>query len=579
MSRATELYELWSSDPFFDDKTRAELQKIKGDEAEIEDRFYQYLAFGTAGLRGVLGAGTNRMNVYTVALATEGFSRYIESLGGDAKKRGVVICYDCRHFSPEFAETAALVFARHGIHVRLMDELRPTPVLSFAVRHYNCAGGVMVTASHNPAKYNGYKAYGEDGGQMPPEAADLVLSEMNSISDIRTVKLMDRSEAEKKGLLEIVGPDIDKAYMEMLHGLSINKDIVHANEDMKIVFTPLHGTGNKPVRRILREIGFKNVIVVPEQELPDGAFPTVAFPNPEERSALEMAIALAEKENAELVIATDPDGDRTGLAIRLENGEYQVLTGNQIGILLMNYILSAKKKKAVLPESAFVVTTIVSTKLPRRIAEHYGVKLFECLTGFKWIAELIKIHDENGDMKFQFGFEESFGYLSGTSVRDKDAVVTSMLIAEMAATARSEGRTLNDMLRELYDRFGYEAGKTYSLVREGKSGLEAIKNAMRVLREKKLEIFSDAGVKVVKDIKTDERIDLLSGETGKTGLPESNVLLFELDGINWFAVRPSGTEPKIKVYFGTYAENQEKADAELKALTEKVLSKVEDILG
>lgn len=578
MSRSSELYQLWSTDPFFDEKTRSELLAISGDEADIEERFYTNLSFGTAGLRGILGAGTNRMNIYTVAMATEGFARYIDTLGDEAKQRGMVISYDCRNFSPEFSLIAALIFATHGIHVRLVDELRPTPMLSFAVRHYDCVGGVMVTASHNPAKYNGYKAYGEDGGQMPPEAADVVLREMNSITDPRTLSWITEEEALSKGLLEYVGPDLDDVYMAMLRKLTINEDKVKEQADMKIVYTPLHGTGNKPVRRILKEIGFNNVLVVPEQELPDGNFSTVVSPNPEERSALAMAIALAEKEAAELVIATDPDGDRTGLCIRKEDGSYQVMTGNQIGILLMNYILSAKQARGTLPEKSFVVTTIVSTKLPRKIAAHYGVELMECLTGFKWIAELIKLHDEQGDMNFQFGFEESFGYLAGTSVRDKDAVVASMLLAEMAATAKSEGKTLNDYCNELYARFGYGEENTYSLVREGKAGLEAIKNAMINLRANKLAGFKSVDVLAVSDVQEGTITDLKTGVVSPLDLPESDVLLYQLEGLDFFCVRPSGTEPKIKVYFGAYDADPEVCKAKLASFSQAIVAEVEALL-
>lgn len=578
MSRSSELYKFWSTDPFFDEGTRNELLAIADDEAEIEERFYTNLSFGTAGLRGILGAGTNRMNNYTVAMATEGFARYLDTLGDEAKQRGMVIAYDCRNFSPEFALLASLIFATHGIKVKLTDELKPTPMLSFAIRHYNCIGGVMVTASHNPAKYNGYKAYGEDGGQMPPEAADIVLKEMDSITDPRTLSWITEEEAIAKGLLEYIGPDLDDAYMAMLRKLTINEDKVKEQADMKIVFTPLHGTGNKPVRRILKEIGFNNVLVVPEQELPDGNFSTVESPNPEERSALAMAIALAEKEGAELVIATDPDGDRTGLCIRKEDGTYQVMTGNQIGILLMNYILSAKQARGTLPDKSFVVTTIVSTKLPRKIAKYYDVELMESLTGFKWIAELIKLHDEQGDMHFQFGFEESFGYLAGTSVRDKDAVVASMLLAEMAATAKSEGKTLNDYLNELYAKFGYGEELTYSLAREGKAGLEAIQKTMIALRANKLAGFKTADVLAVKDVLEGTITDLKTGEVSKLDLPESDVLLYQLEGLDFFCVRPSGTEPKIKVYFGAYDADPEVCKAKLASFSQSIVEEVENLL-
>lgn len=372
------LYELWSTDEFFNQQTRDELRAIAGDDQEIQERFYQSLEFGTAGLRGIIGAGTNRMNIYTVAQATEGFARYIVSLGEEAKQRGIVISYDSRHFSPEFAEISALVFATHGIKVRLFDSLRPVPILSFAVRYYNCAGGVMITASHNPKQYNGFKAYGEDGSQMSPEAADVVMKEMHSITDIRTLSWIDKDQALADKTLEYIGKELDDAYIAMLKGLSINSDLIPGQADMKIVYTPLHGAGNIPVRRILKELGFNNVMVVKEQELPDPDFSTVENPNPEFREALELAIQLATKEEADLVIANDPDADRTGLAVRRADGTYQVLSGNQIGLLLMEYILSAKKQRGVLPEQSFVATTIVSTKLTKRVAQAYDVELLKC---------------------------------------------------------------------------------------------------------------------------------------------------------------------------------------------------------
>ncbi len=579
MNRVHRLYELWSQDPYFDEETRKELRELEGQEAEIEERFYRSLSFGTAGLRGILGAGTNRMNTYTVAQATEGFARYIESLGAEACQRGMVISYDCRICSPEFALTTALVFASHGIHVRLVDELRPTPMLSFAVRHYNCVGGVMVTASHNPPQYNGYKAYGEDGGQLAPEAADQVTALRDAISDIREVHWISEAEALDKGLLEYVGEDLDTAYMATLKPLVINWEAIRSQADMKIVYTPLHGAGNKPVRRILQEVGFRQVLVVPEQERPDGRFPTVKSPNPEVRSALEMGIALAEREGAELVIATDPDGDRTGLVIRLADGRYQVMTGNQIGILLMDYILRAKQAAGTLSDKSFCVTTVVSGRLPRLIAQHYGVQLFECLTGFKWIADLIKQYDEHGDMHFEFGFEESFGYLSGTAVRDKDAVVTSMLLAEMAASVRAAGKTLADSLQELYARYGYAEEETISVVREGKSGMELMARAMEQLRERQGQAFPGLEISSLTDLQQGRQFFLAEGREAPIDLPRSNVLIYSLDGINFFCVRPSGTEPKIKIYFGVYGSDQQGCREQLEALKQQVMAVLEGLLA
>lgn len=563
------LYELWRTDAFFDAETRSELNRIQDDAAEIEERFYKNLEFGTAGLRGVIGAGTNRMNVYTVAMATEGFSNYIESLGETAKTRGVAISYDSRRFSTEFAETAACVFAAHGIRVRLFRELHPVPLLSYAVRYYNCIAGVMITASHNPKQYNGYKAYGEDGSQLPPEGADVVTREMEAISDVRRLSWPSMDEALDSGYVSYIGPELDDAYMAMLKTLSINADRIPGQADMKIVYTPLHGAGNKPVRRILSELGFRNVLVVPEQELPDPDFSTVVNPNPEFREALQLAIDLADREQADLVIANDPDADRTGLAVRRKDGSYQVLSGNQIGLLLTEYILSAKAARGTLPENSFVATTIVSTKLVGTVAAAYGVKLYEVLTGFKFIGELIKNLDEHGDQHFQFGFEESFGYLAGTDVRDKDAVVASMLLAEMAAAARSEGLTISDYLDRLYAKYGYGFEESVSITMGGISGLKKISDAMAALREGGAGRLGELGIRAVRDYQRRIRTDLTNGETEQLDLPPSNVLLYELDGLDWLCIRPSGTEPKIKVYTGVYGADEAATRARLQRLTEQ----------
>lgn len=571
-------YELWANDPYFDEATRAELRAIVGDEAEIEDRFYRNLSFGTAGLRGVLGAGTNRMNTYTVAQATEGFARYLDQSGEEAKRRGVVISYDSRLRSDEFALLAALVFAQHGIRVKLMDALRPTPMLSFALRYYHCIAGVMVTASHNPSKYNGYKAYGEDGGQLPPEAAAAVTAERDAIEDFRTLKWMSEEEALKSGLLDYIGEELDQAYMAELKSLSLRPEAIRAQKDLKIVYTPLHGCGNVPVRRILSEMGFEQVLVVPEQEKPDGYFSTVKSPNPEERSALELAIALAEREGADLVLATDPDADRTGVCLRNQKGEFEVLSGNQIGLLLLNYILKTKKSLGILKPKSFCVTTIVSTKLAKRMAAHYGVDYFECLTGFKWIADLIKQYDEQGDAHFQFGFEESFGYLSGTAVRDKDAVVACLLLAEMAAVAKQEGKSLVDELQEIYQQFSYAEERTYSIEREGIEGLKKMQAAMNHLRENGLSLFADLPLRRVKDVKRQTCLFVESGVQEALDLPSSDVLLYELEGSDFFCVRPSGTEPKIKIYFGCYRSTAEEARLAFEELSQTVLARIERLL-
>lgn len=554
-------YDLWKNDPYFSEDTRNELAGIDGNEEEIFERFYQNLSFGTAGLRGILGAGTNRMNEYTVAQAAEGFARYLDTLPETEKMRGVAISYDSRLRSQEFAEISASILASHNIPSYLMDELRPVPLLSFAIRAMNCIGGIMVTASHNPAKYNGYKVYGEDGSQLPPEHADEVAKKMAEIQDYRTLTWEDILYYDGKDLIHKVGKEVDDAYMEYLHTLSINPEIVKKHSDMQIVYTPLHGSGNKPVRRILQEIGFENVHVVPEQELPDGHFPTVEFPNPEERSALQMAIDLAKEKQASLVIATDPDADRTGLAVLMPDGNYQVMTGNQIGLLLLEYILSSKAKNNTLDENSFAVTTIVSSRLVKKICERYGVELYITLTGFKYIGEKIKELDEEGDKHFQFGYEESFGYLAGTKVRDKDAVVASMLLAELAAVCAEDGKTLYDRMMDIYREYAFGAEQTISIMAEGAEGKKNIAKAMAKLRNEKTSEIAGIPVSFIQDYVSDERLNTQTGEIEKMNMPESNVLLYEINDLDWMCVRPSGTEPKIKVYFGAYDKNTESAEA------------------
>ena len=563
---AWERFRLWTTDPGFDHETRDELLRIADQPAQIEELFYRNLEFGTAGQRGIMGAGTNRINVYTIAMTATGFARELVAQGPDAMAAGIVVSYDSRRFSETFARITALVFAAHGVHVRLSDELRPVPLLSFAIRYYHAAGGVMITASHNPAEYNGFKAYGPDGGQCPPETADAIAARIDAIDDPTSIRYGTLEEAKASSLLVMVGAGLDDAYMAMLNRLAINREAVHRNRDMKIVYTPLHGTGNKPVRRILRESGFDSVLVVPEQEMPDPDFPTVKSPNPEERSALALGIALADREQADLVIATDPDADRMGLALRDATGAYMVLTGNQIGLLLMDYILSAKKTAGVLPDKSFCVTTIVSTKLARRVAAFYGVTLMECLTGFKYIGELIKEHDENGDMHFQFGFEESFGFLSGTDVRDKDAVVASMLAAEMAASARDRGMTLFDLLQDLFHRFGFASEKTLSISLASREGQERIQKVMESLRAGKSPVMAGLRILRIKDYLTSVETDFTAGTETPLDLPCSDVLLYEMEGLDWFCVRPSGTEPKIKIYTGAYDADETVCGSRLKAM-------------
>lgn len=586
-----ELYKLWSEDPYFDEQTRAELVAIKDDKKEIEERFFRDLEFGTAGLRGVLGAGINRMNMYVVARASAGLGKYIVSEGEEAMKRGVVISYDSRHFSPEFAEITARTLTAMGIRVYLSDELRPVPMLSYSVRWHKAFAGVMITASHNPSKYNGYKVYGEDGGQVPPEAASKILSFIEGIEDIRTVKWDELEAAKASGLLTYWGEAVDEAYTDMLEKLVIDREAIEAQKDMSIVYTPLHGSGNKPVRRILARLGLKNVHVVPEQELPDGAFPTVEVPNPENPAALSMAIELAKKEDADLVIGTDPDSDRIGIAVRsIVDGQetYVPFTGNQVGLMLLDYILDSKKTAGTLEEGSFAVTTIVSSKQAGAICKYYGVELQEVLTGFKFIGERIKLDDEFGDKHFQFGFEESYGYLSGVDVRDKDAVVAAMLIAGMLAQSRQRGQSLVDRLQNIYKRFGYGFEETVSVTLEGKEGIEKIASSMKSLRAEleacqnladAQKLLSGAPVKAVRDYQTSKRyIFTESGiEVEPINLPVSNVLLYELGGdkdLDWACARPSGTEPKLKIYFGIYANTEETSRQRLAETKEIVSSAV-----
>jgi phosphoglucomutase len=572
MSDAMKTYLEWLENETFDRQTRAELAEISDKPDEIEDRFYTSLSFGTAGLRGVIGAGTNRMNFYTVASAADAFARYVAGEGETARRSGIVISYDSRRFSREFAVLTARIFVAHGVKVFLSDELRPVPLLSFAVRFYRAFGGVMITASHNPAKYNGFKAYGADGGQMPPEAADIISRNMAQNRDLPALLdvVSENMARQQTGLWSDIGPELDARYNEMLLGLSIQPDAVRDQCGLKIVYTPLHGSGNKPVRRILSSMGFENVLVVPEQEMPDPDFPTVIYPNPEERDALNLAIELASRENADLVIATDPDADRTGLCVRDRKGNYRILTGNQIGLLLMEYILSGKAAKGVLAEKSFVVSSIVSTRLSRRVAAAYGVRSFEVLTGFKYIGEMIKELDEQGDWSFQFGFEESFGYLAGTDVRDKDAVVASMLIAEMAAVAAQSKKTIFDLLQDLYRKYGYAAEQTESITLEGKSGLEKISNAMSALRANKAEGINNVNVLRILDFSDGTILNLSDKTTEKLEFASADVLLYETGELDWFCIRPSGTEPKIKIYYGTYGPDESDCLSRLATLRQSV---------
>ncbi len=556
-TRAQIVYESWISNPKIDADTLSELVSIADDPQEIEDRFYQDLQFGTAGLRGILGAGSNRMNAYSLIRAAEGFALHIQGLGEEACRRGIAISYDSRNRSREFAELSASVFIAKGIAVRFSDELRPVPMLSFALRHFACVGGIMLTASHNPKQYNGFKAYGGDGAQLGPEEADQVAAMMETVADPAGVleKTMSFEEACRSPLFRFMGADLDALYDESLLDLTLNGDLVRQNHAMPIVYSPFNGTGNKPVRRILEKHGFTNVGVVAEQELPDGNFPTTPIPNPELPETLELAIAQARLAGAGLVLATDPDADRTGVAVRSGDGSFVLLSGNEIGLLLMDYILGTKAERGELPAGSFCVSTVVSSRLTRAISDHYGTGLYLSLTGFKHIAaEIHKYGDQQGGV-FQFGYEESFGYLLGTRVRDKDAVVTCLILAEMAAVSAASGETLLDRLAGLYEKYGQAAENTISIIREGKVGLEKIAGVMHTLRESPFEEFEALGVVSLSDFQRGVFRQLDTGREEALDYPESNVLLYQLGGLDFMCVRPSGTEPKIKIYFGCYGHD------------------------
>lgn len=560
-----EIYEKWRTDPAISEKIRRELADLEGDEAEIQDRFYQHLTFGTGGLRGILGAGTNRMNIYTVRRATQGLADYILSMGGQEK--GAAIAYDSRQMSPEFALEAALCLNANGIPTYLFDGLRPTPELSFAVRHLGCTAGIVITASHNPREYNGYKVYWEDGAQILPPHDKGIQEAINKIEDFSQVKTTDRETAVKKGLFHIVGSEIDDLYMEQLKKQSIHPEIIRqAAEHMKIVYTPLHGSGNLPVRRVLRELGFTQVYVVPEQEQPDGTFPTVAYPNPEDAGAWTMALQLAQKVGADLVLATDPDADRLGVYVRKTDGTYVSFTGNMSGVLIGEYILRERTRMHTLPEHAALVKTIVTTDMIRAVSQEYGASLVEVLTGFKYIGEQIRLFEENHTCQFVFGMEESYGCLAGDYARDKDACVAVMLLCEAAAYYRQQGKNLWDAMINLYEKYGFYQEGLKTLTLKGIDGARQIQGILSGLRENPPRELGGCRVLAVRDYQTGKRREIQTGKTEDTGLPVSNVLYFELEGQGWCCVRPSGTEPKIKYYFGVKGTSLEDAGRKLELL-------------
>ena len=573
------IYQDWLENPYFDQETKAELKDIAEDEKEIEERFYRDLEFGTGGLRGVIGAGTNRMNIYTVRRATQGFGEYLAESVENAKDKGVVIAYDSRHKSPEFAEEAALVLCANGIKAYLFDALRTTPELSFAVRELGCAGGIVVTASHNPPEYNGYKVYGEDGGQLVPEDAEKVIDKIQQIHDYSKVPYLSKQEALDKGLLKIIGEDIDKKYIEQVKSLVLRPEIIgQTGEDFKVIFTPLHGTGNMAVRKALAEAGFKNVYVVAEQELPDPNFSTVKSPNPEEHEAFTLALTLAETVKPDVIIGTDPDCDRIGAVVQNKQGNYEVLTGNQTGALLIDYILSAMQEKEQLPDNGVVVKTIVTSEMGAAIAKSYGMTALDTLTGFKFIGEKIKQFEATGEKQFVFGYEESYGYLAGTFVRDKDAVIAALLICEMAAFYKTKGMTLYDALLSLFEKHGYYQEGLASITLKGKEGMEKITDILNQLRMNPPKAVGDKSLKLLRDYGQRIEYHLLEDREEVLTLPQSDVLHFTMVDGSWFCVRPSGTEPKIKIYFSVIGKSLEDAKSQLQALKDGVMAIINGML-
>ena len=568
------LYQEWLEKPCFDEETKKELRSIADDENEIKERFYTELEFGTAGLRGVIGAGLNRMNIYTVRKATQGLANYILKVGG--KEKGVAIAFDSRRMSPEFADVAACCLAANGIKAYRFESLRPTPELSFAVRKLGCIAGINITASHNPPEYNGYKVYWEDGAQITPPHDKGIMDEVKAITDFSVLKTMDAEEAMKAGLYEVIGQKIDDAYIAELKKQVKNPEAIRAmQKDITIVYTPLHGTGNIPARRVLKEIGFENVYVVPEQELPDGDFPTVSYPNPESKEAFELALKLAKEKDADLVLATDPDADRLGVYVKdTKSGEYITLTGNMSGCLLAEYTISQIKEKQGLPKDGALIKTIVTTNMADAIAEYYHVSLIEVLTGFKYIGQQILGFEQNHSGTYLFGFEESYGCLIGTHARDKDAIVATMALCEAAAYYKQKGMTLWDAMVEMYERYGYYKDDVKSITLKGIEGLGKIQKIMDDLRNHTPKAIGPYKVLSARDYKQDTKKDMQTGEVTTTGLPTSNVLYYDLPDHAWLCVRPSGTEPKIKLYYGvkgTSLEDAEEKSRELGAYAMKLL--------
>ena len=563
-----EKYNAWLNSDIINEETKNELRNIS-DEKEIEDRFYQDLDFGTGGLRGVIGAGSNRMNIYTVSKATQGFANYLNKSFTDPS---VAIAFDSRNMSKEFAKAAALTLCANNIKVYLYESLRPTPVLSFTVRELKCKGGIVITASHNPKIYNGYKVYDEFGGQVTDAKAHTIIDCVNNVSDFSMIKNMDEKDALEKGLLQYIGEDVDKIYYEKVKGLTIRTDLVKEKADtLKVIYTPIHGSGNVPVRSVLSQLGYSNVKVVKEQELPDGNFPTASYPNPENPDVFKLALKMAETEAPDIIFGTDPDCDRIGVVVKDSNGEYKVLTGNQTGLLLTHYVLSSLKETGKLPKNGVVIKTIVTTEGARAIAEDFDVQLMDVLTGFKYIGEKIRQFQEAGDKTYLFGFEESYGYLAGNFVRDKDAVIASMLVCEMSLYYKEKGMSLYDALIDIYEKYGYFKETLVSLELKGKEGQEKIGACLEALRNDPITEVN--GVKVVKrmDYKKSEEEDVANNAKSTIDLPKSNVLKYILDDSSYFVVRPSGTEPKMKIYLAVKSNSLENAEKDIAQFKENVM--------
>lgn len=577
-NEAGKRYKHWVDHPDLPTHLKEELIRIEHDNKEIEDRFYKHLEFGTGGLRGVIGAGTNRINIYTIRKATQGLAQYISRFGQEAKGRGVAIAHDPRHQSKEFAEEAARVLAYNGIKAYLFDDLRPTPELSFAVRELGCIAGIVITASHNPPEYNGYKVYWEDGGQIPPESADAIIEEILGVEDELSVPVISLAQATDRGLIYILGKDMDDKYISRLKGLVLNPEkIEQMADELKIVYTPLHGTGNQPVRRVLEKVGFKQVYVVSEQEQPDPNFSTISSPNPEEHAAFAMAIELARKVDADVIMGTDPDADRVGFVVKDDQGEYRVLTGNQTGGLLLEYILSQRKQKGTLPANGVILKTIVTSEMGQAIAAHYGIETVNTLTGFKFIGEKIKQYEESGEKTFLFGYEESYGYLIGDFVRDKDAVQACLLGAEMAAYYKSKGMTLYQALLQLFEKYGYYQEDLISITLKGIEGMNKIESILEQFRSMPPRLIASQPVEIVRDYQSSQAYHIVTGQEEAINLPQSNVLHYTLVDGSWFCIRPSGTEPKIKIYFSVIGETLKDSLEKLARCKDDVMELVDRI--